>query len=118
MLANLHRVLIIDDNRIVRTILREFFEQLGVEVSEAGDGNKGLELAEEVAPQLMVIDLLIPGKSGFEVAEAIGRLDLRRPPVLFFYLLSAAAINVTGPLYSSPLVPLHPYPRIARRFRL
>ena len=84
MKGKLNRVLIVEDNRIVRAVLREFFEKLGAEVVEAEDGVKGLELAQTTAPQLMVMDLLMPGKTGFEVAEEVDLHGLPSRPVLFF----------------------------------
>ena len=92
MKAKLKRVLIVEDNRIVRAVLREFFEKLGVDVVEAEDGVEGLELAQTTAPQLMVMDLLMPGKTGFEVAEEIDHFGLPSLPILFF----ATAVYKSG----------------------
>jgi CheY-like chemotaxis protein len=83
MKRKLQRVLVADDNRIVRAVLRELFEGLGAEVVEAADGDAALELAQESGPQLIFMDLLMPKRDGFEVADEILRFGLPSRPVLF-----------------------------------
>ena len=68
------RVLIVDDENFIRLLLRrtlEEFEFEGVEILQAEDGVEGLESARSVRPDLMFLDLMMPGMDGVEVCTAI-----------------------------------------------
>lgn len=83
MKTRLKRVVVADDNRIIRIILREFFEQLDVEVSEAKDGHDALEQILSYEPQLVVADILMPRINGFQLAEECCGMDASLRPVVF-----------------------------------
>ena len=71
MLNNI-RVLIIDDEESVRETLRENLEDCGFEVSEAVDGEQGIQLIDEKNPPHVVItDIIMPRKEGLETIMAI-----------------------------------------------
>ncbi|HEV8539117.1 MAG TPA: response regulator transcription factor [Bacteroidota bacterium] len=72
------RVLIVDDHAILRDGLRSLFEtKLGYEVvAEAEDGKNAVRLAREHSPDLVMMDLNMPGMNGIEAARAIIR-DVR-----------------------------------------
>ena len=82
-------VLIVDDDADSRTIARAFLESRGWEVVDAADGREGLRLAWTRRPDLIVLDLVMPGMDGWGVAAAL-RVDAstRRVPIL---ALTAAA---------------------------
>jgi PAS domain S-box-containing protein len=65
------RVLIIEDNDDAREALRLLLESLGHEVTEADDGMRGLALALDHSPDVILIDLGLPGITGYEVARAV-----------------------------------------------
>jgi CheY-like chemotaxis protein len=65
------RILLIEDDDDSRESLRELLEQSGHEVYEAIDGPAGVEKALEVQPDVVVIDLGLPGLDGYEVATRI-----------------------------------------------
>lgn len=67
------RVLIADDHVVVRQGIRGVLEEIpGLEVvGDAGDGEEALALASEVAPDVVVLDVNMPGKSGLEVAREL-----------------------------------------------
>ncbi|MDQ2977541.1 MAG: response regulator transcription factor [Acidobacteriota bacterium] len=67
------RVLLADDHALVRAGIRALAEKIErVEViGEAGDGQQALELIENLQPDVVLIDLRMPGLSGFEVLKAI-----------------------------------------------
>jgi len=69
------RVIIADDHAVVRQGIRHVLEEGdGVEVvAEAGDGEEVLELAEEHAPDIVVLDVSMPGKTGLEVTKELRR---------------------------------------------
>ena len=75
------RVLVADDEDAVRLTLAELCRSLGHEVvAEARDGNQALELAETMAPDLVLLDIKMPGLTGLEVARAV--TERRGVPVL------------------------------------
>jgi signal transduction histidine kinase/CheY-like chemotaxis protein len=61
--------LIVDDDPLVRRMAREMLEREGWAVSEAVDGRAGLAQAQQVRPQLVLLDLMMPGMDGFEFIE-------------------------------------------------
>lgn len=64
-------VLLVDDDKTSLTIMRTFLERAGYRVLAAQDGKTGLALAEQEAPDLVVVDLMMPGRSGFFVVEKL-----------------------------------------------
>ncbi len=71
------RILLVDDDASIIKALRGYLELGGFEVLEAGEGEAALSLARSVEPDLLILDLMLPGKDGFEVTRAI-----RADPVL------------------------------------
>ena len=67
------RVVIADDHAVVRQGIRGVLEQVeGLEVvAEAADGNEALDLTEKHQPDLVVLDVTMPGKTGLEVAKEL-----------------------------------------------
>ncbi|GET22298.1 PAS domain-containing hybrid sensor histidine kinase/response regulator [Prolixibacter denitrificans] len=64
-------VLIVDDNRANRKVTRGFFGGSQVKISEAENGAHALEIMRRLKPQLIIVDLRMPGMSGFETARSI-----------------------------------------------
>lgn len=64
-------VLFIEDNPLLCGLYQIAFEKAGIATLVAHDGERGLELAKEKLPDLIVLDILIPGMSGFEILEAL-----------------------------------------------
>jgi signal transduction histidine kinase len=64
-------ILIVEDNDDARESLRLLLESLGHRVIEAGDGQRGLALALNLQPEVVLIDLGLPGLDGYEVARAL-----------------------------------------------
>lgn len=63
------KVLIVDDDYEVAEPVRFALEGLGYDVTHVPDGNKGVEAIPIVKPDLMVLDMMMPGRSGFLVLE-------------------------------------------------
>jgi DNA-binding response OmpR family regulator len=57
-------------------------ERQGYRILTAGDGNQGLALAEREAPDLVVVDMMMPRKSGFLVLEKLKSRNAARPRVI------------------------------------
>jgi len=69
------RILIIDDEEIVLDSCLSVLEGRGYEIATAPDGTEGLKKAEEFAPDLVLVDLMMPGISGFDVLEGMRGVD-------------------------------------------
>ena len=69
------RILIIDDEPDVVSYLSAFLEDEGFHVFTAGNGPDGLVLAREQAPDLITLDITMPGMSGIEVLTTLRRDD-------------------------------------------
>ena len=65
------RVLVIDDEPDVLLLCRLNLQQRGHELVEASGGARGLELARERHPDVIVLDLMLPGIDGYDVLEAL-----------------------------------------------
>ena len=67
------RVLVVDDEPDVLLLCRLNLQQRGHELLEAADGSTALEIARELHPDVIVLDLMLPGISGYDVLEALQR---------------------------------------------
>jgi DNA-binding response OmpR family regulator len=65
------RVLVIDDEAPIRLLCRVNLEAEGMEVIEAADGPSGLEAARSSAPDVILLDVMMPGLDGWKVAEEL-----------------------------------------------
>ena len=65
------RVLVIDDEAPIRLLCRVNLEAEGMEVLEASDGPSGLDLARAERPDVILLDVMMPGLDGWGVAEAL-----------------------------------------------
>lgn len=70
-IGSARRVLIVEDNADARESLRELLQAWNLEVYEAMDGPSGVEKAEAVRPDVVLVDIGLPGFDGFEVASRI-----------------------------------------------
>lgn len=77
------RILFIEDEQSLQKILGNRLEQEGFEVSSALDGEIGLKLAKEKNPELILLDLVLPKKDGFQVlAELKADSKTKNIPVI------------------------------------
>ncbi|MFO0945946.1 MAG: response regulator [Planctomycetota bacterium] len=74
-------VLLIDDDYEIVSSMRAVLEAKGYRVLTANDGNAGLAVAEREDPNLIVVDMMMPKKSGFLVVEKIKRRQ-NSPPMI------------------------------------
>jgi DNA-binding response OmpR family regulator len=65
------KVLVIDDEAPIRLLCRVNLEAEGIDVVEAGDGEKGLEVARAEEPDAILLDVMLPGLHGWAVAERL-----------------------------------------------
>lgn len=80
------RVLIVDDDAEIIDSVRIALESKGYEVIIARDGNQGLAMAERDNPDLVILDMMMPKRSGFLVLE---RLRRTRPVPLRVIMITA-----------------------------
>lgn len=66
-----HRVLVVDDDRNLRKIIATNLELAGFAVETAADGPEALQLIEQVQPDIVLLDLMMPHMDGYEVAKRI-----------------------------------------------
>ena len=76
------KVLIVDDDQEIVESVRYALEGVGYQVVVANDGNQGLALAERENPDLMILDMMMPKRSGFLVLEKLRRLRDTPLPVI------------------------------------
>ncbi len=78
-----HTVVYVEDNYHNRRIVRKILDAYGYHVHEAQDGREGLKMIQEVHPNLVLLDISLPGMDGIEV---VGRLkaseEYRNIPVV------------------------------------
>ena len=67
------KVLVIEDDALVREALRRVLKQGGYEVFEAQDGDEGLSLFSRVSPDLVITDIIMPNKDGLETIVELRR---------------------------------------------
>jgi DNA-binding response OmpR family regulator len=83
---NAHRVLIVDDDHEIVESVRYALENKGYSVLVARDGNQGLAMAEREDPDLVILDMMMPKRSGFLVLEKLRRT---RPVPLKVIMITA-----------------------------
>lgn len=76
-------VLIIEDNEQNRYLATFLLERHGYRVVSASDGRAGIEMAQNLAPDLVLLDIQLPFMNGYDVAGALRRIEpLRNTPII------------------------------------
>ena len=89
------RLLVVDDEPNILELLSVSLRFVGFEVATATNGNDALERARELQPALVVLDVMMPGLDGFEVARAL-RSRGDRVPVVFLTARDSTEDRVQG----------------------
>jgi CheY-like chemotaxis protein len=85
------KVLVIDDDVETRILIEAIFSTVGVKVIQANDGKSGIELARHHKPQVIFMDIRLPGMDGFQTTETIRAIpELAGIPIV---LLTATFLN-------------------------
>lgn len=69
------RILVIDDEEAIGNVIKDYLEAQGYEVFWAEDGLSAIDTARRVNPDLIILDLMLPGKSGFDVCKEIRQVS-------------------------------------------
>lgn len=67
----MHKILIVEDDKFLRELISQKLGKEGYDVVQAVDGEDGVAKAKEVVPNLMLLDLILPGIDGFEVLSRV-----------------------------------------------
>ncbi|WP_242611186.1 response regulator transcription factor [Blastococcus saxobsidens] len=89
------RLLVVDDEPNIRELLSASLRYAGFEVATAADGQQALSMAASFRPDLLVLDVMMPGLDGFAVVRRL-RESGRHTPVLFLTARDAAEDKVSG----------------------
>jgi CheY-like chemotaxis protein len=76
------KILAADDQPIILKSLKHKLEEVGFEVFGASDGNIAIDIFDEEKPNLAILDLNMPGKSGFDVIKHIRKVRLSNIPII------------------------------------
>ena len=88
-----HKILVIDDSRVIRNMVRDMLPKGNFQVLEAKDGIEGMNSIEQERPNLIMLDFLLPRMSGWEVFQQIqGHAELQKIPLV---LMSGRREEVT-----------------------
>ncbi len=88
------RVLIVDDEALSRALLRDTLQAAGYEPLEASDGTEGLAKAASLRPDVILLDVLMPGLDGFEVCQRLKANPATTPiPVIFVTMVQDTTLN-------------------------
>jgi len=73
-----HRILVVDDEPDITALVAYHLARAGYRVSTAANGSEALKLARTERPDLVILDLMLPGVSGYDVLAELRRLDETR----------------------------------------
>ena len=88
-------ILIVDDERVIRAGLAQLLSGAGFAVREARDGKSALAAVAERRPDMVLLDIMMPGMDGFEVCEKLLASD-RDLPVIFLTAKDSESDQVRG----------------------
>ncbi len=84
-MADVKTILFIDDNPVDRVLMDRLLTKCNFNVLLAPSAKEGMELAEEHVPDLILLDILLPGISGIEVCKKLKKKELTKDiPVIFY----------------------------------
>lgn len=79
------KILVIDDDRFNRTFVRDALEKAGYAVIESEDGEQGIEKAGREAPDLILLDIVMPGLDGIDVCHRLKALEsCKNTPIVMY----------------------------------
>lgn len=91
------KILIINDNESIREIIQFYLEMKDYEVFQAENGNEGLKKSNEVLPNLILLDVMMPDMNGYEVCRLLKQNPKTQEiPVLFLSSLSNSSDKIEG----------------------
>lgn len=99
------KILMIDDEIFHREVAKFSFEDSGYDFIEAGDGEEGIKKAIEENPDLIIVDLIMPKKDGFEVCRALrDKPETAGLPIIMMSGFDAQNISGRGKAFGADMV--------------
>jgi DNA-binding NarL/FixJ family response regulator len=99
------QVVVADDDDAVRSLLRLSLELEGHSVvGEAADGGEAIEMTCQRRPDVLVLDMMMPGKNGADVLRALGSCDSAGRPRVVAYSASPTHLELAGELGADGMV--------------
>ena len=96
------KILIVDDDPEIVAMLSTRLTKRGYAVSTAGDGHKAIELAKKELPDLVLLDVMMPGKSGWEVARTIKQDPATHAvKIVMVSAIGEKTNEITAPIYGA-----------------
>src|SRR5687767_12474150 len=96
------KILVVDDDPEIVTMLSLRLGRRGYDVQTASDGHKAIELAKRELPALVLLDVMMPGKSGWEVARALKSDPVTEKIKIVMVTAIGEQVNeMTSPLYGA-----------------
>jgi DNA-binding response OmpR family regulator len=93
-MKNNQKILIVDDEETIREVVRRYLEREGYSVTEAADGYEALDQIRSISPDLIILDLMLPGIDGLSLTQHI-RQD-RQIPILMLTAKGEASDRIRG----------------------
>jgi len=101
-MAKQARILVVDDDPEIVLMLSTRLGKRGYQVSTAEDGNKAIELAKRERPDVVLLDVMMPGKSGWEVARALKHDPVTQDvKIVMVSAIGEKTNELTAPIYGA-----------------
>ncbi|GAB6175643.1 response regulator [Desulfobaculum senezii] len=104
-------ILVIDDEEFIRGTLVDFFEDCGFEVHAAGSGEEGLEVLRRIGPDLVTVDMRLPGMDG---NDFIMKAKAEAPDLMVLIFTGSADYVLPQALRDMGLTPRHVFSKPVR----
>lgn len=88
------RVLVVEDDRLLAKVLTDNLTLDGFEVARAGDAHSAVKLARDFVPDLVILDVMLPDRSGFDIFDSLNQDG--RTPVIFLTARGQTADKLRG----------------------
>ena len=95
-------ILVVDDDPEIVAMLTTRLGHRGYKVTTASDGNRALELAKREKPDIVLLDVMMPGKSGWEVARSLKQDPVTQDIKIVMVTAIGEQVNeITSPIYGA-----------------
>lgn len=92
----------VDDDPEIVAMLNARLSKRGYSVTTAGDGNKAIEIAKRERPDIVLLDVMMPGKSGWEVARALKQDPVTQDiKIVMVSAIGEKTNEITAPIYGA-----------------
>jgi two-component system alkaline phosphatase synthesis response regulator PhoP len=96
------RILVVDDDPEIVAMLNMRLTKRGYKVTTANDGHEALEIAKKELPDIVLLDVMMPGKSGWEVARALKQDPATHAvKIVMVSAIGEKTNEITAPIYGA-----------------